>query len=210
MRLSEATRQSSARPWCASKAPNFSGADTFSASDWHARSAGIMKLSAGSSDSGRRRRRYARRQEQENAPSYKVTIREEPAFLHAIVTGTNSKENVVRYLEDVQRECIARGYARVLIEEHLKGPRLDTLSVFQIAARGSISIEHAFEAIAYVDANASGDLMDFAETVAVNRDLPLAVFRSIQEARDWLLSRDEAASLQVQEYDSRPGRTRTS
>jgi hypothetical protein len=169
-----------------------------------------MKRSAGSSDSRRRRSRFARREEQENSRTYKVTIREEPAFLHAIVTGVNNKENVVRYLEEVQRECIARGYARVLIEEHLSGPRLETLSVFQIAARGSISIEHQFDAIAYVDANAAGDLMEFAETVAVNRELPVAVFTSVQDARDWLLSQDEAAGLEVQEYDSRPRQPRAS
>jgi hypothetical protein len=171
---------------------------------------GIMKRSAKSRDSRRRWSRFARKQEQENARSYKVTIREEPVFLHAIVTGVNSKKNVVRYLEEVQRECIARGYARVLIEERLTGPRLDTLSVFQIAARGSINIEHQFDAIAYVDANAAGDLMEFAETVAVNRELPVAVFRSVQDARDWLLSQDEAAGLQVQEDDARSRQPRAS
>ena len=163
-----------------------------------------MRRLAGSGDSTRRGRRFARSKEQASSLSYKLTIRQEPEFLHVIVTGVNSKQNVTRYLEEVQRECMARECARVLIEERLKGPRLDTLSVFQIAARGSSSIEHPFEAIAYVDANAEGDLMQFAETVAVNRELPVAVFGSVDDARNWLLSHEAAGAFQVQDRGSTP------
>jgi hypothetical protein len=74
----------------------------------------------------------------------------------------------------------------VLIEERLEGPRLSTLDVFQIAADGSSRAQGAFEAIAYVDVNADGDLMKFAETVAVNRSLPLMVFSSISDAEKWI------------------------
>jgi hypothetical protein len=167
-----------------------------------------MRRLAGSGDSTRRGR--ARFREHANSLSYKLTIRQEPEFLHVIVTGVNSKQNVMRYLEEVQHECMTRGCARVLIEEHLKGPRLDTLSVFQIAARGSNSIEHPFEAIAYVDANAQGDLMEFAETVAVNRELPVAVFGSVDDARNWLLSHEAAGDFQVQDRGSAPRQPRPS
>jgi hypothetical protein len=169
-----------------------------------------MKRLAGPGESTRGGRGFATSEEKQNAVSYKLTIREEPAFLHAIVTGVNSKENVIRYLEEVQRECMTRGCTRVLIEEHLKGSRLDTLSVFQIAAGGSSSLKHRFEAIAYVDSNAEGDLMEFAETVAVNRDLPVSVFGSVRAARDWLLSHESAGDFQVQEQDSTPRQPRAS
>jgi hypothetical protein len=159
---------------------------------------------------GARRRGSARSEAAEHAPAYTLTFHYEPVFLHAIVTGINSKQNVVRYLEEVQRECMTRGYTRVLIEEHLEGPRLDTLSVFQVAARGSSKIEHPFEAIAYVDANVEGDLMEFAETVAVNRDLPVAVFASVMDAKNWLLSQESAGAHPVQEFDPTPGRPRPS
>jgi len=43
-----------------------------------------------------------------------------------------------------------------------------------------------FEAIAYVDVNADGELMKFAETVAVNRSLPVVVFSSVSDAEKWL------------------------
>ena len=169
-----------------------------------------MKRSTRSDDVNRRRRGSARSEEEEHTPSYALTLHHEPVFLHAIVTGVNSKENVVRYLEEVQRECMTRGYTRVLIEEHFKGPRLDTLSVFQVAARGSSGIKHSFEAIAYVDANAEGDLMEFAETVAVNRDLPVAVFASVKDAKNWLLSQESRGTLPVEDFDLTPRQPRPS
>jgi hypothetical protein len=45
-----------------------------------------------------------------------------------------------------------------------------------------------FKAIAFVDVNRQGDLMEFAETVAVNRSFPLKVFATVDEAERWLLS----------------------
>ena len=42
------------------------------------------------------------------------------------------------------------------------------------------------EVIAYVDVNAEGDLMKFAEDVAVNRFLRVAVFSSVQDAELWM------------------------
>jgi hypothetical protein len=41
--------------------------------------------------------------------SYRLTIEEKPGYLHAVATGRNTKENVRRYLQDVLRECLARG-----------------------------------------------------------------------------------------------------
>jgi len=37
--------------------------------------------------------------------TYKLTIDQKPAYLHVAVTGRNSGENVVRYTEEVIREC---------------------------------------------------------------------------------------------------------
>jgi hypothetical protein len=120
--------------------------------------------------------------------TYKLTIHEKPTYLHVIVTGWNSKENVKQYLEEAIRECTNRGYFRVLIEERLDGPRLGTQDVFEIAAEASDKARGLLKAIAYVDINAEGDLMHFAETVAVNRALPVAVFSTVVEAEIWLLN----------------------
>jgi len=126
--------------------------------------------------------------------SYKLTLEQGPAYLHAIVTGYNSKDNVMRYLEEIRQECVARGCFRVLIEERFEGPRLDTIDVFQIAASGRDRALGVFQAIAYVDVNAVGDLMQFAETVAVNRGIPVRVFSAVADAKKWLLDQESKAS----------------
>jgi hypothetical protein len=50
------------------------------------------------------------------------------------------------------------------------------------------------EAMAYVDVNAQGDLMQFAENVAVNRQFPIAVFSTVADAEQWLLRKDREAT----------------
>ncbi len=122
--------------------------------------------------------------------TYKLTIDAKPAYLHAIVTGRNSKENVVRYLEELLHECTTRRYLRVLIEERLEGPRLRTLDVFEIASEGSGKTRGTLESVAYVDVYAEGDLMKFAEDVAVNRGLRVTVFATVADAENWLLGAD--------------------
>ena len=125
-----------------------------------------------------------------HSTSYTLTIEVEGDYLHAIVTGVNSVENVVAYLQQLRRECEARGSFRVLIEERLEGPRLRTLDVFQIASQGVVGASHMV-AMAFVDVNAEGDLMKFAETVAANRGLPIRLFSSVSDARTWLQRKDD-------------------
>jgi|GEM_PF-6219226 len=40
--------------------------------------------------------------------TYKLMIEQKPVFLHATVTGWNSRENVIGYLEEIIHECKAR------------------------------------------------------------------------------------------------------
>ena len=126
--------------------------------------------------------------------TYKLTIDQKPTYLHVIVTGRNSRENVMRYLEETLRECTARSCFRVLIEERLDGPRLGTMDVFEIASVESGKASEIIKAIAYVDVNAEGNLMQFAETVAVNRGLPIVVFSTVADAEKWLQSNDRGDS----------------
>jgi hypothetical protein len=122
--------------------------------------------------------------------TYEVSFHQKPTYLHAVVTGRNSKENVIRYLEDVLRECSSHGYHRVLIEERLEGPRLGTLDIYTIVSRAAGQASGLLRAVAYVDVNSEGSLMRFAETVALNRALPVAVFSSVADAEGWLLAAD--------------------
>jgi hypothetical protein len=120
------------------------------------------------------------------AVSYQLRISARSTYLHAVVTGENSSQNVASYMAEVMRECAARGCPRVLIEEHLVGPRLNTIEVFGLVSKGSTQFLRKLEAMAYVDVNAEGDVMAFAEDVAVNRGFPVRVFRSVADAERWL------------------------
>jgi hypothetical protein len=118
--------------------------------------------------------------------AYKLMLHAKPAYLHAMVTGENTRENVAGYLQDLRRECIARGCRRVLVEERLQGARLGTSDVFAIVMEEASRAVGVFEAIAYVDLNAGGDMMKFAENVALGRGIPVRLFGTVAEAEKWL------------------------
>lgn len=130
--------------------------------------------------------------------TYQLTISEQPGYLHAVVTGPNTRENVTRYMEEVIRECTLRQCFRVLVEERLAGPRLGTLEVFEMVAAGSTRFLRTLKAMAYVDVNATdAQMMRFAENVAVNRAFPVRVFATLAAAEKWLRgeSRHSASGL---------------
>jgi hypothetical protein len=118
--------------------------------------------------------------------SVTLTVHEKPTYLHVIVMGQNSRENVERYLEELLKECRARNCFRVLLEERLEGPRLGTIDVFEIVSNGTEGIPRPLQAVAFVDVNAKGDLMEFAETVAFNRGFLMKVFTTVAAAEKWL------------------------
>jgi hypothetical protein len=120
---------------------------------------------------------------------YQLTIIEKPTHLHAVVTGDNTAASVAGYLQELQRECESRQCFNLLIEENLKGRRLETWDIYQIASESSARARGLFNAIAFVDVNATGDLMKFAETVVNNRGVPMSVFPTVAEAEQWLAGR---------------------
>ena len=109
-------------------------------------------------------------------------------YLHARVTGTNTMENVLGYLVELENICREADCHYLLIEEALEGPRQDMASVFALASESASVQEFEFIAIAYVDVNANSDLMEFAETVAVNRAVPVRVFQAVEDAEHWLVN----------------------
>lgn len=121
---------------------------------------------------------------------YQLTILRKATYLHAIVTGQNSRETVVQYLGEILEACRVSDCDRVLIEERLEGARLRPMDVFGIVQEGSQRAFGELKAIAFVDVHAEGGLMRFAETVAVNRALPLNVFPTVADAERWLLDEE--------------------
>lgn len=119
--------------------------------------------------------------------TYKLTIVQESGFLRGTVTGENTRENVQGYILELLGECQARNCSRVLIVEQLDGPRLGTFDVFEIASEASRLAVGLFQAIAFVDLYGEGHMMNFAENVAINRGLPVAMFKTVADAEKWLL-----------------------
>jgi hypothetical protein len=126
--------------------------------------------------------------------TYTLSFDQKPEYLHCIVQGRNTRDNVIRYLQEILRESQARNCRALLIEERLEGPRLGTLDVFDIASHHDKPLIAPIGPIAYVDVNRHGELMAFAEDVAVNRAIPLKVFDTVAEAQDWLRARHRAAN----------------
>ena len=119
---------------------------------------------------------------------YELTFERHPDYIHATATGSNSRDVVQNYMEEILGECKKQNCFRLLIEEKLSGPRLQPMDVFAISSEGSMKVLGVFDAIAYVDGQ-MGDMLDFVETVAVNRGLPIGTFATVEEAEKWLSSR---------------------
>ena len=118
--------------------------------------------------------------------TYKLTIDEKPTYLHIIVTGQNTRDNVMQYMEEVMRECTTRNCGNVLVEERLEGPRLGTFEVFSMVSEGAKRFLGRLNAMAYVDVTGDSELMHFAENVAVNRGIPIQIFSNVPDAEKWL------------------------
>lgn len=118
--------------------------------------------------------------------SYTLTLHEKPTHLHAIVTGANRADVALAYLAELLRECSARGRRRVLLEERLVGPRMSLIDVFEVVETRARDALAMFDRFAFVDVYPRGDNVKFAETVAVNRSIPVRTFATVAEAEAWL------------------------
>jgi hypothetical protein len=120
---------------------------------------------------------------------YACTVVHRNGYLHITVTGTNSPDNVRRSLRDVIAACTQHGCSRVLLQEHFSGPSLGTVDVFEIVSEASRNAWPAVAQIAYVDTNPQHDsnLLDFAETVAINRGVQIRLCATVADAEGWLM-----------------------
>jgi len=118
--------------------------------------------------------------------SYKVTYDRRLTYIHALVTGTNTAATISQYVSDLRDECDKQDCYRVLVEEKLDGPRLTEMEIFALISDVSPDALGFFKAFAYVDEKQAFDISRFTETVAVNRGIPIAVFSSVADAKNWL------------------------
>jgi hypothetical protein len=121
---------------------------------------------------------------------YRCTVEARQGYVHLSIRGENTPANVRRILGDIVAACAQHGSSRVLVEEHLSGPSLDTVEVFEIVSEGSTTARSLAQQIAYVDTNPEHDssLLKFIETVAVNRGVRVRLFTTVREAEAWLAS----------------------
>lgn len=127
--------------------------------------------------------------------NYTVKFEKHPEFLQATVIGRNEANVVSAYLSEILAECKKLQCFRILIDERLDGARLDAGDIFDIASEGAQKALGVFQAVAYVEQN-MGDMAEFAETVAINRGMPVRAFTSVQDAERWLVAQVEGEDEQ--------------
>jgi hypothetical protein len=120
--------------------------------------------------------------------AYDMKVMHEDDYLHVLVTGDNTPEDVAAYLDQVRGVCAEHGLSKVFIEENLTGPPFGTVDVYDVVSGASQGVAPAIRSIAFVDTNPEHDFaaMEFAETVAVNRGVNVRVFRDVPAAREWI------------------------
>ncbi len=119
--------------------------------------------------------------------SYQLTTQPMPGYLHVIVTGKNTAQNVMNYISEVGALCDKEKFSTVLIEENLQGSGLNMFDIFKVM-KGLKQTPKILRWIVYVDINPAHDpgMMDFARELAVRRGLRVRICRTVQEAKEWI------------------------
>ncbi len=122
--------------------------------------------------------------------SYTVNIEFKENYLHVVVNGKNTLENVLSYFEKIYDACIQYRCSNVLIEEHLTGPNLDTFDVFVVITKNFHKAKTIGLRLAYVDMNTEHSKrgLKFAENLAHIRGVNVRLFYcKTDDAVAWLL-----------------------
>jgi len=117
---------------------------------------------------------------------YRLTVEEQPGYLHATASGTHSPQNALRFLEEAYAACVTRGRSALLLEMNLAGPSLDATRIFGVILERSKDATK-LRKIAYVDPTPRDpERMKFAETVAINRGVNVGLFQDLASAKAWM------------------------
>jgi hypothetical protein len=116
---------------------------------------------------------------------YRFELFPHPSYLHVRATGTHNRANTMRFMEESHRECVARGYDALLIEQALEGPSLGPGGIFKIV-QARLDTARTLRRIAYVDTHGRIDGRKFVEDVARNRGINVRAFASVDDAKLWL------------------------
>jgi hypothetical protein len=122
--------------------------------------------------------------------SYSITITKSGAYLHTVVNGENSVQNVDRYLSEIRTAVEEQKCKSVLIEDQLTGAGLDTFDIFEvIRSHARYARDHALR-IAYIDLNRDHHrtTVAFGENLANILGVNVKVFPTAERAVAWLES----------------------
>lgn len=120
---------------------------------------------------------------------YSVSIVRKENYLLVSVRGTNTLENVLKYMDEIYLACLSHKINRVLIEEMLTGPNLETFDVFEVVIKNFSRARTIGLRLAYVDLNTDHSKrgLKFAENLAHIRGVNVRLFSESSEALAWLL-----------------------
>jgi hypothetical protein len=119
-----------------------------------------------------------------------IAIEYHQHFIVCRVSGDNTAENVIRYLNEVHDAMEHHRCTKVMVVENLAGRGLGLLQMYTIIRTAKKTILSRPHAIAYIDENPAHELrsMKFAETAALNRFINMRVFTNERQATAWLES----------------------
>ena len=140
--------------------------------------------------------------------AYTLKIRNQGTYLHIIVEGDNTAEDLAGYLSEGIKKCVELHCPNVLIEENLNGPALGIFDVYEIVTKICWQATSVVKQVAFVDVNPESkkEVNQFAETTAVNRGMNVKVFDTVTEAENWLRKTilPQQSSLKLKEPAVRP------
>lgn len=119
--------------------------------------------------------------------TYEFKAERAPTYVHVTGAGSNTSENMMRFLIDANRAAVEHNSDTLLLEMKFSGPSLDFASIYSVISARSPT-GSLFKRIAYVDLNKqqSDDRAEFATLAANNRGVNVRLFRNLTEAQRWL------------------------
>ena len=121
--------------------------------------------------------------------SFTLTNEEREGYIYFHVEGRDSLEVSKAYFSEVFRQAAELGYKKILIDEALEGG-LNTIEMYDLTEMISSVENKALLKVAFVDHDAKNATdQEFGVTVVRNRGMNAKRFSSVEEARDWLLSK---------------------
>lgn len=122
--------------------------------------------------------------------AYSVTIDPRGSYLHCVVRGDNDRDTVLAYFHDIREACRTRDCYRILIEERLDGPRFPPEVLLPLMGEVVAWAGASFEALAYVDVNASSDTIARFAGQVVQPGAAVGVFATVADAERWMRAKE--------------------